>query len=70
MAPDARRHPVLLSDREVLVLERAVRAYAAVMRIQGATDAPREEADLNARVGSLIQEHRHCACLSNPKGGT
>lgn len=69
MPSDVRRHEVLLSDREVLVLQRAVLAYAAVMRIQTGTATPSQEADDNARVGSLIQEHRHCACLSNTGGG-
>jgi hypothetical protein len=69
MPADVRRHTLYLSDREILVHERAVQAYAAVMRIQGATGSLKEEADANARIGSLIQEHRHCTCPSNPEGG-
>lgn len=63
---EIRRHPLFLSDREILVLERAVWAYASVMRIQTGSGPTVDEAEMNAKVGALIQEHRHCDCA---KGG-
>jgi hypothetical protein len=66
---DVRRHTIYLSDLEIRALERAVLAYAKVMSIQ-VPDQPRQEADLNARVGGLVQEHRHCTCPSSSKGGS
>lgn len=59
--PEVRRHPVYLSDREVTLIERALRAYAAVMQIQTAAPSPRE-ADDNVRAPSHIQTHRNCKC--------
>lgn len=59
-----RRHTVLLADRDIAVLQRAVLAYAALLKIQAATDA-REESNGVARAGALVQEHLRCNCGSS-----
>jgi hypothetical protein len=59
--PDIRRHVVYLSDREIGVVERAVRAYAVLMQIQTAAPSKREAND-NAHACAVIQAHGHCKC--------
>jgi hypothetical protein len=61
MTDEPRRHTLDLSDQEIKMLERAVLAYAALMRIQTAAPSPKE-ADENSRVASLIQRHLHGTC--------
>lgn len=56
-----RRHTLHVSDKEVMLLDRAVRAYAQILTIQAAVNT-RTEADDTARVSSVIQAHRHCQC--------
>jgi hypothetical protein len=59
--PDIRRHTVFLSDREIGVIERAVRAYAVLMQIQTAAPSKREAND-NAHACAVIQNHTRCKC--------
>jgi hypothetical protein len=59
--PDIRRHVVYLSDREIHVVERAVRAYAVLMQIQTAAPS-RHEANVTAQACATIQSHTRCMC--------
>ena len=61
MRPDPRRHTLLVSDKELVVIERALRAYAQFMQLQRVAD-PRTEAIHTAHVVGLVQNHFRCAC--------
>lgn len=61
MTDHLRRHTMHVSDKEVMLLDRAVRAYAQILTIQAAVNT-RTEADDTARVSSVIQGHRNCTC--------
>lgn len=68
MADHMRRHVTYLSDREVGVVERALKAYHTVLGIQTAARSPREADDI-AHVAATIQAHsQHCKCP--PEGGS
>lgn len=66
--PD-RKHAIRFSDAEVSLLNHALLAYAAVLRIQTNAES-RFDADRTARVSSLIQLHLRCDCetAKHPKG--
>jgi hypothetical protein len=66
---DIRRHSILLSDRETVLVERALRCYAQVMMIQTSISNPQHEADTTSRVSGVIQGHRHCTCPVPPDVG-
>jgi len=66
---DPRRHVVHLSDREIGIIERAMKTHASVMRIQTTAPSPRE-ADETARAAAVIQQHLHCDCAGGPSAPT
>jgi hypothetical protein len=55
------RHTLTLTDRQVTLLERALLAYAQLIRIQTAA-ATKTEMDESASVTATIQQHLHCGC--------
>jgi hypothetical protein len=67
MPENLRRHSVLLSDRELVMLERAVRVYAEVIRIQVPIHQPQSEANAAAHVAGVMQGHHNCTCPSPPE---
>jgi hypothetical protein len=64
----ARRHTLLVSDKELVVIERALRAYAQFMQLQRIAD-PRTESIHTAHVVGIVQEHFRCTC-AQPQGST
>lgn len=67
MPDNQRRHLVYFSDRELVMLDRAIRGYAQVLAIQTAANT-RTEANDAAHVSSVVQGHYHCTCPV-PQGG-
>jgi hypothetical protein len=65
--PGIARHAVYLSDRSVMVIDHALRAYAEFMKIQMVAPSPREAEDI-VKTHALIQGHRVCKCPT--EGGT
>jgi hypothetical protein len=67
MPEQIRRHAVYVSDRELVVLERAVKAYVEVIRIQTPIHAPQREANDAAHVAAVFHGHHSCACPVPPE---
>lgn len=62
MSDAVRRHVVYFSDREVMLLDRAVKAYIQIIRIKTDITNVRTEADDSVRVSGIITGHRNCKC--------